>query len=50
VEVLNDLDGELVNLYPVCQAHYEELICYLRFTLFEPGSGLRSSRKRHLHP
>ncbi len=33
VEVLNDLDGELVNFYRVCQAHYEELIRYLRFTL-----------------
>lgn len=31
VEVLNDLDGELVNFYRVCQSHYEELIRYLRF-------------------
>lgn len=31
VEVLNDLDGELVNFYRVCQSHHEELIRYLRF-------------------
>jgi DNA adenine methylase len=31
VEVLNDLDGELVNFYRVCQSHYEELLRYLRF-------------------
>jgi len=31
VEVLNDLDGEIVNLFRVCQLHYEELIRYLRF-------------------
>ena len=33
VEVLNDLDGEVVNFYRVCQLHYEELVRYLRFTL-----------------
>lgn len=33
VEVLNDLDGELVNFYRVCQHHYEELQRYLRFIL-----------------
>jgi DNA adenine methylase len=33
VEVLNDLDGELVNLFRVCQQHYEELVRYLRFML-----------------
>lgn len=33
VEVLNDLDGELVNFFRVCQLHYEELIRYLRFTV-----------------
>ena len=33
VEVLNDLDREIVNLYRVCQQHYEELVRYLRFTL-----------------
>jgi DNA adenine methylase len=31
VEVLNDLDGELVNFYRVCQSHHEELIRYMRF-------------------
>lgn len=33
VEVLNDLDGDVVNFYRVCQQHYEELVRYLRFTL-----------------
>lgn len=33
VEVLNDLDGEMVNFFRVCQLHYEELIRYLRFML-----------------
>ena len=33
VEVLNDLDGELVNFYRVIQRHYEELIRYMRFTI-----------------
>jgi DNA adenine methylase len=33
VEVLNDLDGELVNLYRVCQQHYEELIRWFRFSV-----------------
>jgi DNA adenine methylase len=33
VEVLNDLDGELVNFYRVCQSHHEELMRYLKFTL-----------------
>jgi DNA adenine methylase len=33
VEVLNDLDGELVNVYKVCQNHYEELLRYFRFVL-----------------
>lgn len=33
VEVINDLDGELINFYRVCQAHYEELIRYMRFVL-----------------
>jgi len=31
IEVLNDLDGELVNLYRVCQSHHEELIRFMRF-------------------
>ncbi len=26
VEVLNDLDGEIVNFYRVCQSHYEEFL------------------------
>jgi len=33
VEVLNDLDGEIVNFFRVCQWHYEELTRYLRFLL-----------------
>src|SRR5215471_10725798 len=33
VEVLNDLDGEIVNFFRICQWHYEELIRYLRFCL-----------------
>lgn len=31
VEVLNDLDGEMVNFFRICQQHYEELIRCLRF-------------------
>jgi DNA adenine methylase len=31
VEVLNDLDGEMVNFFRVCQQHYEELLRYFRF-------------------
>jgi DNA adenine methylase len=33
VEVLNDLDGEIVNFYRVCQQHYEELLRYFRFVV-----------------
>src|SRR5579864_6871744 len=33
VEVLNDLDGELVNFYRVCQAHHKELLRCLRYML-----------------
>jgi len=33
VEVLNDLDGELVNFYRVCQSHHEELMRVMRFML-----------------
>jgi DNA adenine methylase len=33
IEVLNDLDGEVVNFYRVCQAHHEELIRFMRFML-----------------
>src|SRR5207244_12734052 len=31
VEVLNDLDGEIVNFFRICQWHYEELVRYLRY-------------------
>lgn len=31
VEVINDLDGEMVTFFRVCQQHYEELIRYVRF-------------------
>jgi DNA adenine methylase len=33
VEVLNDLDGEIVNFFRVCQLHYEELLRYSRYVL-----------------
>jgi DNA adenine methylase len=33
VEVLNDLDGELVNFYRVCQGHHMELLRCLRYSL-----------------
>jgi len=33
VEVLNDLDGEIVNFFRVCQQHPDELIRYLKSTL-----------------
>jgi len=33
VEVLNDLDGEIVNFFRVCQWHHEELIRYFRFAI-----------------
>jgi len=33
VEVLNDLDGEIVNFFRVVREHYEELIRYFRFML-----------------
>ena len=39
VEVLNDLDGEIVNFFRVCQWHHDELIRYLHFCL--------TSRKLH---
>jgi DNA adenine methylase len=39
VEVLNDLDFDIVNFFRVCQWHYEELVCYLRYCL--------ASRKLH---
>jgi DNA adenine methylase len=31
VEVLNDLDGEIVNFFRICQWHHDELIRYLQF-------------------
>lgn len=33
VEVLNDLDGEIINFFRICQWHYEELVRYLRFCI-----------------
>jgi DNA adenine methylase len=33
VEVLNDLDGEIVNFFRICQLHHEELLRQLRFCL-----------------
>jgi DNA adenine methylase len=31
VEVLNDMYGEVVNFFRICQSHHEELVRYLRF-------------------
>jgi DNA adenine methylase len=31
VEILNDLNGEVVNFFRVCQSHHEELVRYLRY-------------------
>jgi len=33
VEVYNDIDGDLVNFFRVCQWHHEELVRCLRFSL-----------------
>lgn len=33
VEVLNDLDGELMNVYRCAQQHYEELLRYFKYIL-----------------
>lgn len=33
VEVLNDLDGEIVNFFRVCQWHHGELVRYLHYCL-----------------
>ena len=33
VEVLNDLDGEIVNFFRVCREHYEELLRYFHFSV-----------------
>ena len=38
VEVLNDIDGEIVNFFRVCQWHHEELIRYFRFALVSRAS------------
>src|ERR1039457_2876294 len=45
VEVLNDLDGELVNFFRVCQLHHEELIRYFRFALVRPRQSDLSTNK-----
>src|ERR1035438_10716103 len=44
VEVLNDLDGEIVNLLRVCQWHHSELIRYLKYRSEEHTSELQSLR------
>src|SRR5436190_17281445 len=31
VEVLNDLNGEIVNFFRVCQWHHEELLRYIKY-------------------
>lgn len=31
VEVLNDIDGDIVNFFRVCQSHYQELVRYMTF-------------------
>jgi DNA adenine methylase len=33
VEVLNDLDGDIVNFYRICQWHHRELIEHLRYSI-----------------
>ncbi len=33
VEVLNDLDNEIANVFRICQNHYEELLRYFRYVL-----------------
>jgi DNA adenine methylase len=33
VEVLNDLDGDVVNFFRVCQHHHDELLRHLKFIL-----------------
>ena len=33
VEVINDLDGEIVNFFRICQHHHEEFIRYFKFAL-----------------
>ncbi len=31
VEVLNDIDGDVVTFFRVCQSHFEELVRYMKF-------------------
>src|SRR5437773_12135675 len=31
VEVLNDLNGDIVNFFRICQWHHEELLRYLKY-------------------
>ncbi len=38
VEVLNDMDGEIVNFFRVCHEHCEELLRYFRFTVISRKS------------
>ncbi|MBV9760284.1 MAG: DNA adenine methylase [Acidobacteriaceae bacterium] len=33
VEVLNDLDGDVVNFFRICQRHHDDLVRYLKFVL-----------------
>jgi DNA adenine methylase len=33
VEVLNDLDGEIVNFFRICQNHYQELLRYMHYLM-----------------
>jgi len=33
VEIINDLDGEVVTFFRVCQLHHDELVRYLRYVL-----------------
>jgi DNA adenine methylase len=33
VEILNDLDGDVVTFFRVCQSHYEELLRYMKFAV-----------------
>jgi DNA adenine methylase len=37
VEVLNDLNGEIVNFFRICQWHHDELIRYLHYCLMSRG-------------
>ena len=33
VEILNDLDGDVVNFFRICQLHHEELLRQLKYTI-----------------